>query len=137
MNRPLRLRNVRCGLFMHNQCLFHEHVIFTHVHQHLSTYTHCKGRFIVPEYYGIYATDCSRIPMFNSRTLIVIRGCNYTIRCETGAINRPLRLRNVRCDCPRITTFNPRTRCYTLLGTLYISFFLKIIYWIKIYIYFH
>ena len=59
MNRPLRLRNVRCGLFMHNQCLFHEHVIFTHVHQRLPTCTHCRGRFIVPAYYGIHGVGIS------------------------------------------------------------------------------
>jgi len=32
INLPLRLRNVRCGLF---------------------TCTHCRGQFIVPEYYGM------------------------------------------------------------------------------------
>ena len=100
MNRTLRLRNVRCGLFMYNQCLFHEHVIFTHVHQRLHhvhplwcviafiqfgmdgrdesaptptectlrivhvhqrlpTCTHCRGRFIVPAYYGIHGVGIS------------------------------------------------------------------------------
>ena len=29
-------------LSMHNQCLFHEHVIFTHVHQRLPTCIHCR-----------------------------------------------------------------------------------------------
>ena len=28
-----------------------------HVHQRLPTYTHCRGRFIVPAYYGIYGVD--------------------------------------------------------------------------------
>ena len=92
-------------LFMRNQCLFHEYMIFflvhplwyggviciiradghdkstptptectlriVHVHQHLPTYTnvyttciHCRGRFIVPAYYGIHAADCPRTPTF-------------------------------------------------------------------------
>ena len=44
-------------LFMYNQYLHHEHVIFTHVHQRLPTCTHCRGRFIVPEYYGMHGVD--------------------------------------------------------------------------------
>ncbi|MEZ7711002.1 hypothetical protein [Prevotella pallens] len=32
MNRTLCPRNVRCGLFMRNQCLFHEYMIFVLVH---------------------------------------------------------------------------------------------------------
>jgi len=96
MNRPPTPTECTLLLFMYNQCLHHEHVIFTHVHQlwcviafiqfgvnghdesaptptecmlrivhaHqcLSTYTHiyttcthCRGRFIVPAYYGIHA----------------------------------------------------------------------------------
>ena len=67
MNRPLRLRNVRCGLF---------------------TYTHCRGRFIVPAYYGMYATIVYAQSMFIPRiydicprTPIAICGCIYIIRC--------------------------------------------------------
>ena len=189
MNRSPTPTECTLQLFMRNQCLFHEHVIFTHVHQRLPTCTHCRGRFIVPAYYGIHAADNRVQPMFihvhqlwcviafiqfgvdgrdesaptptectlrivlvhqhlptcthcdawlhlyNSvwtgainrplrlrntrcglssytnvypRTPIVIRGCNYTIRCETGAINRPLRLRNVRCGLFTYTNIYPR-----------------------------
>ena len=44
------------------------------------------------------------------RTPIMICGCIYTIRHETGAMNRPLRLRYVLCYCLCTTTFTPRTR---------------------------
>ena len=40
----------------------------------------------------------------------MICGCIYTIRHETGAMNRPLRLRNVRCYCLCASMFIPRTR---------------------------
>ena len=63
-------------LFMYNQCLHHEHVIFTHVHQRLhprvSTFTpHAPtigSRFIVPAYYGMYAAIIHTQPMFIPRT---------------------------------------------------------------------
>ena len=57
MNRPLRLRNVRC------YCLCATNVYSTNIWylssytQRLSTCTHCRGRFIVPAYYGIYGVD--------------------------------------------------------------------------------
>ena len=69
-------------LFMYNQCLFHEHVIFTHVHKRLPTCTHCRGRFIVPTYHGMYGVDNRVQPMFYPRTPIVMCGCIYTIRCR-------------------------------------------------------
>ena len=53
-----------------------------HVHQRLPTYTHCRGRFIVPAYYGIYGVDNRVQPMFYPRTTNMMRGCIYTIRCE-------------------------------------------------------
>ena len=53
---------------VYNQCLHHEHVIFTHVHQHLPTCTHCRGRFIVPAYHGMYAAIVYVQPMFTPRT---------------------------------------------------------------------
>ena len=102
-----------------------------HVHQRLPTCTHCRGRFIVPEYYGVHGVD-NRVHLCLSSYTHCDTWLHLYNSIWTGAMNRPLRLRNVCYDCPRITTFNPRTRCYTLFGTLYISFFLKIICWIKI-----
>ena len=71
------------------------HII--HAYQRLPTYIHCRGRFIVPAYYGMYGVDNRVQPMFYPRTPTVIRGCNLHNSVWTGAINRPLRLRNVRC----------------------------------------
>ena len=80
-----------------------------HAHQHLPTYTHiyatytnvyttcthCRGRFIVPAYHGMYAAIIyvqpiftprtrniyPRTPTFTPRTPTVMRDCIYTIRC--------------------------------------------------------
>ncbi|VTY13345.1 Uncharacterised protein [uncultured Prevotella sp.] len=89
----------------------------------------------IPRTRNIYPrtpTFTPRTPTFTPRAPTVMRDCIYTIRCETGAMNRPLRLRNVCCyclctinvystctqylsqhhaaDCPRTPTFTPRTR---------------------------
>ena len=48
----------------------------------LPTYTHCRGRFIVPVYHGTHAADNRVQPMFNPRISVVIRGCIYIIRYE-------------------------------------------------------
>ena len=74
MNRTPTPTECALQLFMRNQCLS----TYTHIY---TTCTHCRGRFIVPEYHEMYGVDCPRIPMFNSRTHIVMCGCIYTIRC--------------------------------------------------------
>ena len=70
-------------LFMYNQCLHHEHVIFVHVHQRLHPCAPTVGsRFIVPAYHGMYGVDNRVQPMFYPRTPTVMCDCIYTIRCE-------------------------------------------------------
>ncbi|WP_455060075.1 hypothetical protein [Prevotella pallens] len=65
MNRTPTPTVCALRLFMYNQCLFHEHVIFTHVHQRLHPRAPTVGdRFIVPAYHGTHAVDCPRTPMF-------------------------------------------------------------------------
>ena len=75
-------------LFMHNQCLFHEHVIFTHVHQRLPTCTHCREPIYRARILRNTRCGLSSYTNIYPRTSIVICDCIYTIRCETGAMNR-------------------------------------------------
>ncbi|WP_276648722.1 hypothetical protein, partial [Prevotella pallens] len=51
-------------LFMYNQCLFHEYMIFVLVHQRLPTCTHCRGGFIVPAYHGTHSVGISLFHLF-------------------------------------------------------------------------
>ena len=119
---------------VYNQCLSSYAHCDTWLHLYNSVWTGAINRPPTP-------TECALRIVHVHQCLPTCTHCDAWLHLYnsiwTGAMNRPLRLRNVHCDCPRITTFNPRTRCYTLFGTLYFSFFLKIIYWIKIYIYFH
>ena len=97
MNRPLRLRNVRCN------CLCTINVYSTCT-QYLSQHhaANCpRTPTFTPRTRNIYP----RTPTFTPRAPIVMRDCIYTIRYGRARWIGPLRLRNVRCDCSRTPTF--------------------------------
>ena len=84
------------------------------------TYTHCRGRFIVPAYHGIYGVDNRVQPMFYPRAPIVIRGCNLHNSVRTGAMNRSptptecmLQLLRTPNVYPRTRNIYPRTPSFT------------------------
>ena len=102
MNRTPTPTECTLQLFMHNQCLFHEHVIFTHVHQRAPTFTP-RAPTVGADLSCPHITECTVwITVYN-------QCLSSNIRCDTwlylhnslrtGTMNRPLRLRNVCCDC--------------------------------------
>ena len=74
------------------------------------TYTHCRGRFIVPAYHGIYGVDNRVQPMFYPRAPIVIRGCNLHNSVRTGAMNRSPTPTECMLQLLRTPNVYPRTR---------------------------
>ena len=82
-----------------------------------TTCIHCRGRFIVPAYYGIHAADNRVQPMFYPRTPTVMRGCIYIIRadgrdesdpyaygmCAATVYAQPMFIPRVHNICPNIT----------------------------------
>ena len=129
MNRSPTPTECTLLLFMYNQCLFHEHVIFTHVHQRLH-HVHplwCviafiqfgvkRARWIGPYAYGMYAAIVYAQPMFIPRIYDICprtpncdTGCNYTIRCRRARWIGPYAYGMYAADCSRTPMFIPRTR---------------------------
>ncbi|MBF1451104.1 hypothetical protein [Prevotella pallens] len=107
MNRTLCPRNVRCGLFMRNQCLFHEYMIFVLVHptvirgviiqfgmdgrdESAPTPTECTlllfmyNQCLFHVYTIFVPTSRCGLSSYTNiypRTPTVMRDCIYTIRC--------------------------------------------------------
>ena len=108
MNRPLRLGMYAAIVYV--QIMFNLRIY--DIYPRTPTFTPraptVGGRFIVPAYHGIYGVDNRVQPMFYPRAPIVIRGYNLHNSVRTGAMNRPLRLRNVCCVLFTHTNVYPR-----------------------------
>ena len=65
MNRSPTPTECTLQLFMHNQCLFHEYMIFVLVHPTFTPRAPTVGsRFIVPAYHGIHGVGISVFHLF-------------------------------------------------------------------------